>query len=330
MRIANILSKRLVEKHPSYHIIYEWEDELAACLKVPVINATPLLRKLVINRYSKKIAGFFSDNAFNWLNNKVENFSAASKAAKSLVFELYVSTEPSFTTSPKAVLAAFYRTYADCEQVLVSSLEALRYLQTQNCPLNLAHFPLSLSDIYKLKAETKYVKEYDILFAGRANVVLMDFMQQFVVKYPETEFLQQQEIGGELHYVSNKRGVIGKFHSRADYMNLLRASKISFYSTPGIDGGEKRTGGFNPVTPRYLELLSAQCLLLGKYPTNEETTFYELDKVCPNVDSFESFERLMLGYLHETNASFDQHRAVLDKHYTSLRAQELTSLLAHK
>ncbi len=48
------------------------------------------------------------------------------------------------------------------------------------------------------------------------------------------------------------------------YINLLRASKISFYSTPGIDGGEKRTGGFNPVTPRYLELLSAQCQLLGK------------------------------------------------------------------
>lgn len=107
----------------------------------------------------------------------------------------------------------------------------------------------------------------------------------------------------------------------------MRASKVSFYSTPGLDGGEKRTGGFNPVTPRFLELLSAQCRLLGRYPKNEKTDFYELPKVCPNVGSYDEFEATLLGYLNDTDTSFAAHREVLDKHYTSRRAQELRELL---
>jgi hypothetical protein len=110
-------------------------------------------------------------------------------------------------------------------------------------------------------------------------------------------------------------------------MNLLRSSKISFYSTPGIDGGEIRTGGFNPVTPRYLELLSAQCLLLGKYPANEETNFYELEKVCPNIISYNHFELTLLKYLNQTDIAFEEYNVILEKHYTSCRSQLLKDLL---
>ncbi|OON67485.1 hypothetical protein B0919_17790 [Hymenobacter sp. CRA2] len=135
-------------------------------------------------------------------------------------------------------------------------------------------------------------------------------------------------MNGEFYYESNKNGIIGKFQSREKYLELLRASRISFYSTPGIDGGEVRTGGFNPVTPRYLELLSAQCRLIGKYPDNEETEFYELKKVCPSVGSYEEFEQVMLRYLNDDKPSFDTHRAILDKHYTSCRATLLKEILA--
>ena len=258
------------------------------------------------------------------------------------MYELYVGTEPDFATTANAVphmidfwkttdLPQFYQLYKNCKLVLISSLEAFKYLQNNNCPLSIEHLGLSLSDRYKLDEHTRYVKKYDILLAGRLNIrtnqVLRNYLEEFIVKFPDTEYLYQQEIEGEYHYVSNKRGTIGKFHTRQEYIELLRASKISFYSTPGIDGGEKRTGGFNPVTPRYLELLSAQCLLLGKYPDNEETDYYELKRACPNVNSYEEFERILLGYLTQQQPSFELHREILDKHYTSCRAQQLAEYL---
>jgi hypothetical protein len=339
MRIANILSERFVEDWPSYHIIYEWEDVLADRLAVPISNTQPLWRKLFINRYTKKLADSIGSQAFSYLNEQVEYYGRVGKRTHYLVFELYVTTEPSFSTSTRAIpvmidfwkqtdLSAFYQQYKHCSLVLISSLEVLHYLQAQQCPLPIAHFPLSLADKYRPAAGTIYEKTYDVLFAGRANPVLLSYMQEFLVRFPDTEVLQQESHNGELHYVSNKRGVIGNFHSRAEYMNLLRASKVSFYSTPGIDGGEVRTGGFNPVTPRFLELLSAQCLLLGRYPVNAETQFYELEKVCPNINSYTEFEAILLSCLEQKSPSFAQHEAILAKHYTSCRAELLPKLLA--
>ncbi|GAA4495782.1 hypothetical protein GCM10023172_08020 [Hymenobacter ginsengisoli] len=249
-----------------------------------------------------------------------------------------VNIEPNFSTSEKAIpafidlwkqtdITAFQRTYRDCPLVLVSSLEAVAYLKEQGCRLNLAHFPLSLSDRYKAETGKVYTKKYDVVLAGRTNPVLSTYLQEFSNKHPTVEILRQQEVDGVFCYVSNLSGKVSEFKTREEYIELLRATKISFYSTPGIDGGEKRTGGFNPVTPRYLELLSAQCLLLGKYPDNEETRFYQLSEVCPNVASYAQFEDLMLSYLKQSEAPLDLYESILQKHYTSCRAALLQKLI---
>jgi hypothetical protein len=344
MKIATILSSRSFEQNPNYHLIYEWEEDLAIGLSIPVSNAKPEYRKALINRYSKAIYKIFGSGALGKVNNLVESSRRLLKTPNdyNLVFELYVATEPNFTTSARAIpilidfwkqtdLPLFYETYKECKLVLVSSLEAFEYLKANNCPLNIRHFPLSLSDRYRMEPGVTYPKKYDILLAGRLNIrtnqVLRDYLEAFILKYPEVEYLYQVEIDGVYYYASNKGNVVGKFQSREDYMSLLRASRVSFYSTPGLDGGEKRTGGFNPVTPRYLELLSAQCLLLGRYPQNEETDFYELAKVCPNIESYKEFEVTLLGYLNQQEPSFDLPREILEKHYTSQRAQQLIKLL---
>ena len=343
MKISSILTSRTFEKNPSFHLLYEWEDDLSIDLAAPVIDAKPFYRKALINRYTKKIVSTLGERSFERLNEIVESPNPLRSAGKSnLVFELYVATEPNFSTSSRAIpilvdfwkhtdLKLFYHTYRHCKLILVSSLEAFNFLKANSCPLNIAHFPLSLSDRYRLQPEQIYPKLYDILLAGRLNIrtnqILRNYLEEFIIKFPEVEYLYQKEIDGEFYYISNKRGAIGKFQSREDYMRLLRASKVSFYSTPGLDGGEKRTGGFNPVTPRYLELLSAQCLLLGRYPKNEETDFYELSNVCPNVESYEEFESTLLGYLNQNTSTFTAHREILEKHYTSCRAQQLLELL---
>ena len=343
MRITAILSTRSYLNAPLYHLIYEWEDDLAERLAIPILDSLPLFRKLLINRFSRKLLTGAGGNILDSANNLIETANVFRPSnGYYLAFELGVNTMPNFSTSSKAIpalidlwkqtdLAAFERIYQRCPLVLISSLEAVEYLKSKDCQLNIAHFPLSLSDRYKAAPGVLYKKEYDILLAGRLDIrtsqILRDYLQIFVEKYPDVEFLYQQEVDGEFYYSSSKRGVIGKFQSREDYIKLLRASKISFYSTPGMDGGDKRTGGFNPVTPRYLELLSAQCLLLGRYPDNEETRFYELNKVCPNVTSYAQFEAIMLHYLKQESAPLDLYRSILEKHYTSCRAAQLQDLV---
>ena len=339
MNISGILSTRSYLKNSFYHLVYEWENDLAASLTVPILNAIPTFRKLFINRVSRKLLVGISRNALATANNVVEavNVFRPTKGYY-LAFEMGVNKGPNFSTSSKAIpafidlwkqtdLAALQRTYQACPLVLVSSLEALEYLNTQNCQLNIAHFALSLSDRYRAAQGHKYEKKYDIVLAGRTNSVLSGYLDIFSKQYPAVEIVRQQEINGTLTYVSNRRGEIGRFDSREEYIQLLRAAKVSFYSTPGIDGGEKRTGGFNPVTPRYLELLSAQCLILGRYPDNEETRFYELDKVCPNVNSYEQFETLLKGYLTADIVPLAVYENILKQHYTSCRARQLSALV---
>ncbi len=348
MKVTNILSTRAYELSPPFHLIYEWEDDLAAALGVPVCAAKTPARKALINRYTKPVYNKLGRHLLDQLNSRLEAVRPLGRApdACSLAYELYPAQEPNYTTAASTIpilvdlwkplpgdsMAGFYHWYRRCPLVLISSLEALEYLQADGCPLPVAHLALSLSDRHRLLPGVRYEKKYDILLAGRLNIrtnqVLRDYLEEYVRHYPDTEYLYQQEIDGEYYYASNQTGLVGKFQSREDYIGLLRASRVSFYSTPGIDGGEKRTGGFNPVTPRYLELLAAQCLLLGKYPDNAETRYFELSKVCPNVGSYEDFERTLRGYLEQKNPSFDTHRAILDRHYTSVRATELRQILA--
>jgi hypothetical protein len=344
MSLAAVLSTRSYLKAPLYHLIYEWEDDLAAKLQVPILDSIPPFRRFFMNRLSRKLLVKGGQKAFAAVNNLVE---AANVFRPSngyyLVYELGANTEPNFSTSHKAIPAfidlwkhtdwkQFAQLYRSCPLVFISSLETLEHMKSIGCPLNLAHFPLSLSDRYRAAPGTVYKKKYDILLAGRLDIrtsqILRDYLQQFAQKYPKVEYLYQQEIAGEFHYVSNQRGPIGKFQSREAYIGLLQDSKISFYSTPGMDGGEKRTGGFNPVTPRYLELLNAQCLLLGRYPDNEETRFYEVNRVCPNITSYEEFEKTVLQYLEQDTAPFALYDEILQKHYTSQRAIQLEAILS--
>ncbi len=338
MQISKILSCRSFQDWPSYDLVFEWEDDLANELSVPIENINSVVkvlwyRRVLYNRYSRKLFGLFSSNSFDDFCAKIfpqNDFN--------LCFELSASSGPSVSTSRTSIpviidfwkhtdLNNFYEVYKNCKLVLVSSLEVVNFLKIKGCPLPLLHFPLSISDRYKLDPALLHAKQYDILLAGRTNEVLLTYLQEYSVKYPEIEFLRQENIDGELHYVSNKKGVIGKFHTRKEYMDLLRASRIGFYSTPGIDGGEERTGGFNPVTPRFLELLSAQCLVLGRYPDNEETAFYELDKVCPNITTYADFECVINDYLNHAVVPIDEYQNILQKHYTSCRAKQLIEII---
>lgn len=330
MKLKRILTDRHFQNWPSWHIVYEWENELSNLLKLPLKN-TPRIKSNFIYRNFKRIDNRLFKGKLDFFLNTL-----LITVKYSLYFEMSVQNHKRFSSSRKVIpvivdfwgktnIEHFKKIYADCPLLLITSLEVLNFLKENHIKNKLIHFPMSLPSIYKLMPDQIFKKEYDIVLAGRINGVLWDYLKQYEIHHPEVEYLHQIEKEGELYYVSNKRGIIGNFHTRSEYMNLIKSAKVAFYSTPGIDGGEKRTNGFNPVTPRFFELLSAGCHIISRYPKNIETDYYKLETICLSVTSYADFEN-QLDIALISAPPTKKNAEYLNNHYTSSQIEILKNL----
>lgn len=322
IKIKGILSERQYKSWPSYHLVYEWEDIISKNLDIPIkkisfkerfwyksIKAFNLIWFLdVINRI-RKPQNFYLYYVMSGSNPYLISYN---NNVIPIIIDFFLDKDD---------LIIFYEKFKNSKALLVSSIEVVDFLKINNCPIPIYHFPLSLPDKYQ---QTKNKKKYQILLAGRQNEILTKFLNKYLVEYPEVEcvYLSNQE---EFIYSSNLKGDIGKFKERMEFFNLLLESEISFYSTPGIDGGELRTKGFNQVTPKYLELLAADVKIIGRYSSNKETAFYELEKVCDNIEDYDQFKNLLT--LHLNNNKENNYQQILEKHYTSRRIMGLVEIL---
>lgn len=296
MRLKSIITDRQHKSWPSWHIVYEWEDELSKLLELPLKNS-PFGSKNIIFKIIKRIdKKFFNGNIFHAIYHLLET-----NTGYSIYFEMNPLYYKNFSNSKKTIpiiidfwdkdnISKFKLYYANCPYILVTSKEVYDFLKENGAHPKLFHFPMSLPTIYKLNPNETFQKKYDIILAGRKNPVLWEYLKKFELVNPNIEYLYQVQKDGELYYESNKRGIIGKFHTRSAYIALLKQSKIAFYTTPGIDGGERRTNGFNPVTPRIFELLCSGCWIIARYPKSAETDFYNLNEVCHSTDTYIDFE----------------------------------------
>lgn len=328
IKVKRILSDRHYQTWPSWHIVYEWEDELSQILQIPIVKSP-------INKVLKKI-GFIDNVLFNG-NFLYYYYLLNSKKDYSLYFEMHPKKNKSFSNTKNVIpiiidffdknnMDCFKKRYAQCPYLCIASLEVIDFLQEKKVKNKLIHFPISLPSIYKLNANDVFDKKYDIVLAGRINVVLWNYLLQYEKQHPDIEYLYQKQIHGELFYWSNKKGLIGKFHSRKEYINLIKSAKVSFYATPGIDGGEHRTNGFNPVTPRLFELLAAGCHIIARYPQNKETEYFQLNSLCPSIDSYNEFEKQLDNALLE-KPPLKKNSLYLEKHYTLNRLDLLKSII---
>lgn len=344
LKIKNIISDRKFETWVSYQLIYEWEDQLSETLQIPIIDNPDRIETNLINRIRYNLSKRVSYPLIKAIRRLIPSDVNKKELSVSLYFHLIVSAPIELKKSrlnkivPVIVdafiddkfLPEFNKKYADCPLVLISSIEAYNYLKSVNCPLNIQYWGLSLPDKYKMNADNIYSKKYDILLAGRQNTFLEKYLDEYIHKNKDTDLnIVRSEIeNGQLIFTSNKDGVLGSFNSRNEYMQLLRKARIVFYATPGQDGGEKRTKGYNPVTPKYLESLSAQCKIILRYPDTIETRLYGLPTICPSIDSYEAFEKQITKYISEKD-TFDAevYTDILNRSYTTVRALELTEII---
>ena len=73
-------------------------------------------------------------------------------------------------------------------------------------------------------------------------------------------------------------------------------------------------------------MLTNECVVIGHYPDNADTCYFELRSIIPNVNDYEQFER-ELDSLRVKQFDFDQIAAYMNKHYTSTRAEMLVNIL---
>ena len=208
---------------------------------------------------------------------------------------------------------------------MLTNLEVYNFLKENNCPIPVAHWPLSYPDKDGI-GDIPLRKEYEFCFIGRPNPFFVRLIDEYCAKHPDFTYVINNDDIENRQYVTNKGVFVAKDAGRASYLDMIRKTKITCYTTPGIDEAKKAPAPYNQVTPRLFEMLSNQCHVIGHYPVSDDTEWYELSKYIPNVDTYQDFERWMDHY-RKTDFDIAKAKEFLTKHYTSSRVPILKKIL---
>lgn len=303
-----ILTMRKVPKgrFPHFDIVYEWENELSKYMGLQLINITSFDIFLdyiykILDKYvgihpkiirkignSKKLYIEMSTSKYDsWFNRK---------GIICWIVDYFLTDEE---------YSNFITNHMNMEKILVSNREVYDYLCKKGCPFNIKHVPLAIPDEWIFTKQVRYEKKFDIVLVGRPNNILIKWMFMYLENHREIKILATSEVVVECLKSYSNGKFTGNIHvkyakDRKTYMDCLRQSKIMFYATPGMDGGKERTKGWNQITPRFLEGMSAQCHIVCRYEENADTQWYGIDKMFPNCNSFKIFcEEVQKGLYSE-------------------------------
>lgn len=308
-------------RHPSFDIVYEWEDEFNRNMNVHL----KVIKK--VHFYFHKVLKKINIPVFNFRNNGLE-----------FCFEMNTEGHLFFNNRKNVIpcIIDFYNKTEELDKlnilysknpcVLISSLEVCEFLIRNNFKKKIYHFPLSLPDKYKMLLSDSFEKKYDLVLMGRQNEVLEGFFEKYCDKHIDITYVYRIQKNGKYLYYTNLGECLGDINTREKYINLMCQSKVGLYATPGIDGDELRTNGFSQITPRFLEYVSCGCHILARYNDNSDTRFYEIDAFSPSIQTYEQFES-NLDYALKNEIDKFKYSNYLHKHYTSNRAELLKSII---
>ena len=328
--IKQILTDRNLDESQfyfAYSLVYEWEDELAKDLKVPMLNNWKWSRNCMLKRIPnlsdlmthRKLTLQFRLNAsegklYRWANTK--NIIPA-------IIDYYLTDD---------LIPTFEDNFKNSPVVLITSKEVYDYLKKKNIKLRMAHWALSISDIYKITPSTQFEKKYNLVLMGRQNPILLSFLKKYAELHPDLTYVYRKTVRDEkgfptFYYLTSDGKNLGTVNTRKEYIKLMRLSRVGLWAPSGIDTDGSNSHGFNQVTPRFLEYLTAGCHVIARYPKNSDIEYYELDKYWPSINTYQQFEEEMDFFrTHEPDLPF--YCQYLEKHYTSTRAKQLNDILA--
>jgi hypothetical protein len=323
-RLTSISSS--INKASSFDTLYEWEKIISERLNLKIEKQNKFITWIYRQIEMRlKMRDFF--------HCLVQNSSV------SILFVMKANTYKSCRLTKNTIpiiidfwlkedqLQLFYENFKYCPLVLITSAEVYHFLLEHNCPLNIAHWPLSLPDNQKLLADTVFDKKWDLALLGRTNPYFLRLLKQYCEKHPDFEYVLGSNNIDNRYFYTNKGKEVGHAIGREAYLEMLRATKISFYTTPGLDEAKIETDFFNQVTPRFLELIAGGCLVMAHYPKNADTDYYEINSLCKDIDSYEEFEIQLNTFRVVKEVPIEKYKEYLDKHYTSQRIDLLVKIL---
>ena len=319
MKLRQIITNRNIDLHHANDLVYEWEDDLCRYFGTTLF----FNHKWKNERYSKYIPF-------------VLNFLQTEKPAFTYEMCTYrhngnnkhniIPCIIDFYLRKSWQVRLWYLQYWRNPAICVSSREVYTFLTHQMGLKKIYHLPLSLSDKYRIDEDTRFEKKYDILLAGRQNVILKKWLFRYVESHPDTTYIRRDIINGESVYVDKDGAIICQEDSRDIYMQLMRQTRACLYSPPGFDGG-RATNGFHQVTPRFLEIIANGCQPLMRYPKNDDTKFYQLSSFGPSLETYEQFEAAF-NTARKEPVDMKKHAEYMESHYTSAVAKQLEKILA--
>lgn len=328
MNLTKLYTSRWQSDNVSYHLVYEWEDVLAESLSLDLIGSPGALAGKVLRLLPAL-------------------FRPGGKGEAALVFEMSATQgqRGAIYLNNAAIVPwvidyflddaqreQFCRRYDKHRLVLVSSREVYEHLKNKGCTLPLAHLALSISDKYRITTDTRFEKTYDTVLMGRQNPVLEGWLKTYAASHTDFLYVYRKitvaDGKREFHYYTSDGQHLGNIESRADYMALMRKSRIGLYATPDIDTDHRRTNGFDQVTPRFLEYIACGCHVVARYGDNPDTRWYGLRQFSPCVSSYGEFEEA-IDRARATDVDMKAYNDYLDGHYTSRRADLLREIISH-
>lgn len=331
-----ILSKRKVmenscnNKKYCFDIVYEWEDILAERLDIKIITRSKM--EFGFDEKCRKLYRHIHIPLYRLFNlfdgkrgNTVIMFDVSTKRQDGIYNnKKYIPCLVDYFLDESSY-SLFLKAYSHNRMVLVSSREVYEYLVAKKCPLKIYHFPLSLPDDFQLLDGIE--KKYDLVMFARQNPLLVEYIDRYEKDHPEFILVRRKyENGHYIYYMSSTGEVISIGDTREDYISLVRSSRIAVYTTPGMDGTRLDANGWNQVTPHFLEEVAGMCHIIARYPKNADTEWYEMDKICKCVESYEEFEHMVNRYREEA-VDVKKYKEYLKKHYTSKRVEMLKEIL---
>lgn len=323
-RLTSISSSTL--KASSFDTLYEWEKIISEKLNLKIEKQSDITnwiyRQVEIRLKGRDFFQFLvptsSLSLLFVMEARIQKACRFNKNTIPVIIDFWLDENQ---------LKSFYENFKHCPLVLITSAEVYQFLLGHNCPINIAHWPLSLPDYHKLSPDAVFDKKWDLALLGRTNPYFLNFLERYCEKHPDFEYILGTNNIDNRFFYTNKGKRVGHAIGRDAYLEMLRATKISFYTTPGLDLAKTETNFFNQVTPRFLELISGGCLVMAHYPKNADTEYYEMDSLCKDIDSYEEFEKQLDILRDIKDVPVAKYSEYLEKHYTSERIKLLLEIL---
>ena len=323
--LTTIQSQRKTAQYPSFKIVYEWENILAETLGLKIRSDSEWWYKCYRRFEKNGLVGIYN----YFLPKKDLHIDFIMEASTKKLCRITKNTIPVIIDFWlwEEEIPRFFEAYKNVPLLLLTNFEVYELLKKLNCPIPIEHWPLSYPDTSLFSIEENDEKIYDFCLFGRPNPFFIRMQEEYARKHPDFVYLTTTGTESNRKYYTNKGDFVCEDTSRESYLNMIRRTRITCYSTPGIDEGKKKTTSFNQVTPRLFEMLCNGCQVIGHYPADgADVKWYNLPSIVPNVNSYEEFE-IILDNMRKTTADKTKIKSFMDKHYTSTRAKMLIGIL---